>query len=70
MEQSMQQQHRRDTSLLHEMSMMMDMTNTKLVHLDKALLARSRFLAAATTTATRRRSATQQPRRSQQEGAR
>ncbi len=69
MEQSMQQQHQRDTSLLHEMSMALDITNAKLVHLDKALLARSRFLA-TTTTATRRRSATQQQQRRRQEGAR
>ncbi len=68
MEQSMRQQHHRDTSLLHEMSFALDKTNAKLVHLDKALLARSRFLAATTTTATRRRSTMmQQPR---QEGAR
>ena len=55
MEQSMQQQHRRDTSLLHEMSVALDMTNARLVHLDKALLARSRLLAAASTTATQQR---------------
>ncbi len=67
MEQSTQQQHHEDTSLLHQMSVALGMTNAKLMHLDKAL-ARSRFLA-ATTTATRRRSATQQPRR-RQEGAR
>ena len=57
MERSMQQQHHRDTSLLHGMSMVLDMTNARLVHLDKAL-ARSRLLAAAST-------ATQQPRRRQ-----
>lgn len=68
MERSMQLQHHRDTSMLDEMSMVLNMTNARVVRLDKALLARSRFLA-ATTTATRRRSATQQPRR-RQEGAR
>jgi hypothetical protein len=67
MEQSMQQQHQRDTSLLHQMSVALDMTNAKLVHLDKAL-ARSRFLA-ATTTATRRRSATQQQQQRRRQGA-
>ncbi len=33
MEQSMQQQQERETSVLNQMSMMMDMTNTKLGHL-------------------------------------
>ena len=37
MEQSMQQQHQRDTSVLNQMSVALDMTNTKLGHLDKAL---------------------------------
>jgi hypothetical protein len=62
MEQSMQLQHRRDTSVLNQMSVALDMTNARLVHLDKAL-ERSRFLAATTTTAT-------QQRRRRQEGAR
>ena len=65
MERSMQQQHHRDTSLLHGMSVALDMTNARLVHLDKALLARSRLLAAANTS-----TATQQPRRRRQGGAR
>ncbi len=46
----MQQQHRRETSVLHGMSVALDMTNAKLGHLDKALEERSSLL--ATTTAT------------------
>ncbi len=62
MERSMQLQHHRDTSLLDEMSMVLGMTNARVVHLDNAL-ALPRLLAAATT------SATQQSRRSRQGGA-
>ncbi len=65
MERSMQQQHHRDTSLLDEMRMVLNTNNTRLVHLDKALMERSRFLAAANTS-----TATQQPRRRRQGGAR
>ncbi len=63
MEQSMQQHHHRDTSMLDQMSMVLNMNNARLVHLDKALQARSRLLTAATTTAT-------QQRRRRQDGAR
>jgi hypothetical protein len=67
----MQQQHQRDTSVLNQMSMALDMTNAKLGHLDKALEERLMFLATTTTTATRRRSATtQQQQRRRQQGAR
>ena len=66
MERSMQQQHHRDTSVLQDMSFALDKTSTRLEHLDKALVARSRLLAADNT-----RTATQQRRRRQlQEGAR
>ncbi len=37
MEQSMQQQQERETSVLNQMSASLDMTNAKLGHLDKAL---------------------------------
>jgi hypothetical protein len=43
MEQSMQQQQQRETSVLNQMSVSLDMTNAKLGHLDKAL-ERARLL--------------------------
>ena len=64
MERSMQQQHQKDTSVLQDMSFALNQTSTRLEHLDKALLARSRLLAAANTT-----SVTQQRRRRQLQGA-
>jgi phage head maturation protease len=57
MEQSMQQQQERETSVLNQMSVALDVTNAKLEHLDKAL-ARSSLA----TTATRRRATRQQKR--------
>ena len=61
MEQSMQQQQERETSVLNQMSMTMDMTNTKLGHLDKAperaLLPLRSSLAATRRRATRQRQA-------------
>jgi hypothetical protein len=56
MERSMQQQHQKDTSMLQDMSFALNQTSTRLEHLDRALLARSRSLAAtSTTTATQQR---------------
>ena len=66
MEQSMQQQHRRETSVLNQMSMMMDMTNTKLGHLDKAL-EHARLL--LRRSATRRRATMIEQQQRRQEGA-
>ncbi len=66
MEQSMQQQHQRETSVLNQMSVALDMTNLKLGHLDKAL-ERARLL--LRRSATRRRSATMQQQQ-QRQGAR
>jgi len=60
MERSMQQQHQKDTSMLQDMSFALNQTSTRLEHLDRALLARSRSLAANNT-----RTATQQRRRRQ-----
>jgi len=60
MERSMQQQHHRDTSVLQDMSFALNQTSTRLEHLDRALLARSRSLAADNT-----RTVTQQRRRRQ-----
>jgi hypothetical protein len=55
MERSMQQQHQKDTSMLQDMSFVLNQTSTRLEHLDRAL-ARSRSLAAtSTTTATQQR---------------
>jgi hypothetical protein len=65
MEQSMEQQHQRDTSVLNQMNMALDMTNAKLGHLDKAL-ERARLL--LRRSATRRRSATMM--QQQRQGAR
>ena len=65
MEQSMQQQQERETSVLNQMSMMMDMTNAKLVHLDKAL-ERVRLLLRRSAT---RRRATMMQQQQRQEGA-
>ena len=59
MERSMQLQHQKDTSMLQDMSFALNQTSTRLEHLDRALLARSRSLAATSTTTT----ATQQRRR-------
>jgi hypothetical protein len=60
MERSMQQQHQKDTSVLQDMSFALNQTSTRLEHLDRALLARSRLLAADNT-----RTAMQQRRRRQ-----
>jgi hypothetical protein len=65
MERSMQQQHQKDTSMLQDMSFVLNQTSTRLEHLDRALLARSRSLAADNT-----RTVTQQRRRRQLQGAR
>ena len=59
----MQQQHQRDTSVLNQMSVALDMTNAKLGHLDKAL-ERARLL--LRRSATRRRATMQQQQRQQQ----
>ena len=56
----MEQQHQKDTSMLQDMSFALNQTSTRLEHLDRALLARSRLLAATSTT-----TATQQRRRRQ-----
>jgi hypothetical protein len=60
MEQSMQQQQERETSVLNRMSVSLDVTNAKLGHLDKALKRALLLLppprsSLATATATRRR---------------
>jgi hypothetical protein len=67
MEQSMQQQQERETSVLNRMSVSLDVTIAKLGHLDKALkrallLPPPRSSLATTTTATRRRATRQQQR--------
>jgi hypothetical protein len=72
MEQSMQQQQERETSVLNRMSVSLDVTNAKLGYLDKALERallrlpppppRSRLATTTTTTATRRRATRQQKR--------